>query len=232
MGERRRTPSRQRTAPARFDPDAEASRPHHHHHQQQQQQRRRRSRSARSPSPAAIIVAQGGGSDGSADEDEDDEIHSDSEEVGWTAEDEEEYGFALGGENIDSDADEVGWTEEDDCKYPSLSRKKQRGSGPVGTGGERDKLSPAVQRALRISRDTSWAYLLPAATACYLQLPHWERRSAAFAAAAVCAATHHAYEYKNGVALPLLNKVDIFFATSAAIIEVRAGKNTRQSYLL
>ena len=37
-------------------------------------------------------AAQGGGSDGSADEDEDDEIHSDSEEVGWTAEDEEESG--------------------------------------------------------------------------------------------------------------------------------------------
>ena len=83
-----------------------------------------------------------------------------------------------------------------------------------------------LRDARQLSRDTSLAYLLPALTAAHLQLPYWERRCAGFAAAAFFALAHHAYELEHGQMLPLLNRIDIFFAVSAAVIEVTAAPPT------
>jgi hypothetical protein len=105
------------------------------------------------------------------------------------------------------------------------SRAKRRRSGGGSSSRSPSPAVPgrsALQSARRVSRDTSLAYLVPALTAAVLQLEHWERRSAGFAAAALFALVHHAYELEHGKMMPLLNRIDIFFAVSAAVIEITA----------
>lgn len=100
---------------------------------------------------------------------------------------------------------------------------KRRSPSPV-------HLAPAVAAPLRdarrLSRDTSLAYLVPAVTAAYLQLPNWQYRCAGFALAAFFALIHHSYELEHGKMSLVLNRVDIFFAVSAAAVEIAAEPPT------
>ncbi len=102
--------------------------------------------------------------------------------------------------------------------------KRRAPAGDTGSAAPRtDATVEALLRdARQLSRDTSLAYLLPALAAAHLQLPYWERRCAGFAAAAIFALIHHAYELEHGQMSPVLNRIDIFFAVSAAVIEVTA----------
>ncbi len=110
-------------------------------------------------------------------------------------------------------------------RRPISTRTKRRRRSSNGRS-----LSPAawttseslLRDARQLSRDTSLAYLLPALTAAHLQLPYWERRCAGFAAAAFFALIHHAFELEHGQMSPILNRIDIFFAVTAAAIEISA----------
>ena len=119
--------------------------------------------------------------------------------MGWTDADARNV-FRAPDEDIDSEGEDIGWTNEDMKAFPQLC-------------------SHEMKSALCISRNTSLAYLLPAAVALGLRVPNWQLRSSGFAAAAVFAWVHHAYEYEHCYAQPWLNRVDIVFAISAALIE-------------
>lgn len=122
-------------------------------------------------------------------------------------------------------------TECAETRGSTTSRPSARAKRRQRSSRGRSSLSPAtsalasaarLRAARQLSRDTSLAYLLPALTVAHLQLPFWERRCAGFAAAAFFALIHHAYELERGRMQPLLNRIDIFFAVSAAAIEVTA----------